>query len=210
MDMIRFTLIILLVSLVSCKSKTLKDSKHESHLKKSNIDSMEIIRPSYWVFGMPDVKDWQRQIIAHNLRFRYKIIAGDALDSKDSIPEKTEKHNRITDSVLSKRIGKNWYKLFESKVDSLYSLDSLAISIAKSNHYIASFDKKTEIHNDKYDFYSNLDYTSYATQNGNIKVVEITGYGVAYGRLGHLNYMRITVDLEKRKVINIDSTAYGN
>jgi hypothetical protein len=194
---------------ISCNSK----STSETHSITNNIqtttevDSIEILRPSFWIFGLPDRKDHQRQIIAPIYKFRYKI-KGNCLVS-DSLVKACDKHNKTTDSVLLSRLGANWKTKFEYSVDSLYSLDSLSVGIAKADPYILNFDTLTKKHNNKFNFYPGLQYKSYTTNQENIRVVVIDGWGVINNDVGWVNYLRATVDLKSKKVINIDKTAYG-
>lgn len=172
------------------------------------VDSMEILYPSFWVYGRAnDSKDHQRQIVDAWYKFRFIIKSSRCTDTPR---DDTDKHNEFTDSIMSARIGKNWYQKFEKSVDSLYAIDTLAISIAQANHVILHFDTITEKYNDQYKFYPNLQYTSHATGDDHIKVVTIEGYGVVYNATTFVNYLRATVDLKRKKVINIDKTAYSN
>jgi hypothetical protein len=200
--------LILLTGLIlnSCYNKGKPNTK-SVHLKHKKIDSFELLRPSLWIYGMFNDKDRQRQIVDKWYNFYFRIVGTDVVN--DSLVAAVEEHNKITDSILSKRIGKNWQARFEHSVDSLYSVDSTAIVIAKSDPFISDFYKNTEKHNVKYDFYPNLKYTTFATQVPNIKVVTIEGYGLVYGRIGNINYLRATIDMKLRKVINIDKIAYG-
>jgi hypothetical protein len=106
------------------------------------------------------------------------------------------------------RIGKDWKARFEKTVDSLYAIDSLSIEIARADSYIMNFDTITSKYNEEHKFYANLSYNAYATTNENLRLVTVTGYGLIYNEVGRLNFLRATVDLKKKKVINIDKTAY--
>lgn len=193
---------LMLISYSSCKNN---HSKTED-IKEVEIDSFEILRPSYWVSGMTNPKDQQRQTVDEWYKFRYVIKGSCFVDNEDR--QASEKHNRKTDSILSLRIGKNWKLRFEKTVDSLYSIDSTAIAIARADTYIINFDTITSKYNEEHKFYANLRYNAYATTNENLRLVTVTGYGFIYNEVGILNYLRATVDLKKKKVINIDKTAY--
>ena len=65
------------------------------------------------------------------------------------------------------------------------------------------------MHNDKYDFYPGLEYTAYATSDDNLKIVTINGLGVVKSRVKMLNYIRVTIDIRKRKAIFTDKTAFA-
>jgi uncharacterized lipoprotein NlpE involved in copper resistance len=92
--------------------------------KLSKADSLEILFPSLWVYGLPDEKDNIRQQIDELYKFRFLIKAGCSVP--DSLPITAEIHNKITDSILSIRIGKNWRDRFEASVDSAFSIDSVS------------------------------------------------------------------------------------
>lgn len=187
----------------NCKNN---ESKTEEN-KQVEIDSFEIYRPSYWVSGMIDPKDQERQIVDEWYTFRYVINGSCFVSNADRIA--TEKHNQKTDSILSSRIGKDWKARFEKTVDSLYSIDSLAIEIARADSYILNFDTMTSKYNEEHKFYANLRYDAYATTNENLRLVTISGYGFIYNKVGSINYLRATVDLKNKKVINIDKTSFA-
>ena|ERR1051325_6194635 len=188
-------------------NSTPTDSTEKKKKMMSVQDSIEYLYPSLWVYGgPPEQKDYQRQILDRWYDFRFTIKSSLCTVAPD---KDTEAHNKKTDSVMTARLGKDWYKRFEKSVDSLYAIDSLAIAIAQADSYIHNFDTTTEKHNDKYNYYPNLRYTSHATNDDNIKIVTIEGYGVAYRQVGDLSYLRATVDLKKKKVINIDKTAFS-
>ena len=176
-------------------------------IKEVEIDSFEIYRPSYWVSGMIDPKDQERQIVDEWYTFRYVINGSCFVSNADRLA--TEKHNQKTDSILSSRIGKDWKARFEKTVDSLYSIDSLAIEIARADSYILNFDTITSKYNEEHKFYANLRYYAYATTNEDLRLVTISGYGFIYNKVGSINYLRATVDLKNKKVINIDKTSYA-
>jgi hypothetical protein len=203
------TLILFAVFTISCKNKTVNESSRNISLKKGKADSLAMVYPSLWVYGMPEDKDWQRTVIAQKLNFRFDVIAGDNLSSDNYIPEDFEKHNKKTDSILTKRIGINWRRIFEFQVDSLYFIDSIAISIVKSNSFISSYNRRIEKYNVKYDYYPNLQYRSHATPNDYIKLVEISGNGLINGSVEHHSIVRTTVDLKSKNVICIDTTGYS-
>jgi len=192
---------LMLISFSSCKNN---HSKTED-IKEVEIDSFEILRPSYWVSGMTNPKDQQRQTVDEWYKFRY-VIKGSCFAANED-RQASEKHNRKTDSILSLRIGKDWKTRFEKTVDSLYAIDSLAIEIARSDKDILNFDTITSIYNEEHKFFANLRYNAYATTNENLRLVTVTRYGLIYNEVGILNYLRATVDLKKKKVINIDKTA---
>ena len=200
----------ILLTSVSCnKSKTEESKVTEIKAKTksaSPTDLFEISRPSLWVYGgPPSPRDHQRQIVDDLYHFRFDIKSS----SCTVTPEiGTDKHNQITDSIMTVRLGRDWQQRFEHSVDSLYTLDSLAIAIAKKDKYILKLEKTAGMHNDKYDFYPGLEYTAYATSDDNLKIVTINGLGVVKSRVKMLNYIRVTIDIRKRKAIFTDKTAF--
>ena len=120
----------------------------------------------------------------------------------------TDKHNQITDSILTARIGRDWQQRFEDSADSLFAIDNLVISIAKKDNYICKFEKECEVHNDKYDFYPNLEYTTYATGDDNLKLVTLEGNALVKNRVKSVSCLRATIDMKRKKVINIDKMTY--
>jgi len=194
---------LMFLSFISCKNN---HSKTEV-IKEVEIDSFEIYRPSYWVSGMTDPKDQQRQLVDEWYGFTYLINGSCMASNADRIA--SEKHNQKTDSILSSRIGKDWKAKFEKTVDSLYAIDSLAVEIARADTYILNFDTITSKYNEEHKFYANLRYTAHASPNENLRLVTVTGYGLIYNKVERLNYLRATVDLKKKKVINIDITPYA-
>lgn len=200
---ISIPILFLLFFFSNCKNN---ESKTEE-IKEVEIDSFEILRPSYWVSGMIDPKDQQRQLVDEWYGFSYRIKGSCMVSNADRLA--TEKHNEKTDSILSSRIGKDWKARFEKTVDSLYAIDSLAIEIARADSYILNFDTIASKYNEEHKFYANLRYSAYATTNENLRLVTITGYGIIYKEVGRLNYLRATVDLKKKKVIHIDNTSYA-
>lgn len=202
---------IICLTVLSCKNsstnKNLSTEKSNIIETNSTVDSMEFLYPSFWVDGgLPDPKDHQRQIVDSWYHFRFTIKSSGCENTHEY---GIDKHNKFTDSIMTARLGKNWYEKFEKSVDSLYAVDSLAIAIAHANSYILNFDTTTEKHNDKYNFYPNLTYIAHSTAYENIKIVTVEGYGVVYNDIGRLNYLRATVDIKRKKVISIDKTAYS-
>lgn len=109
----------------------------ETDGRQTYTDSMNLLYPKYMVAGMYQEKDMQRQQIDAQYGFRFSIEAGCVVS--DSLVKAIEVNNQKTDSILSKRHGKNWYKRFEKSVDSLYHLDTLARFIAMKNPQVTHF-----------------------------------------------------------------------
>lgn len=202
-------LIFILLTVVCCHSPKADETILADPGKTrstSIVDSFEILRPSLWVGpGLSEPKDRQRQIVDEWYHFRY-VLGGTCTDAQLATKDQ---HNKKTESIMTVRMGKDWYKKFERSVDSLFTIDSLAIEIAKADQRVKKFGKATEKHNDKYNFYPNLRYYSNATPDDDIKVVTVEGYGIVYNKVGDLNYLRATIDLKKKKVISIDWTSYS-
>ena len=201
----------ILLTCVACNElKTEENKLTEIKLKTksaSPIDSFEISYPSLWVYGgPPSPRDHQRQIVDDLYHFRFVIKSSSCTVSPEI---GTDKHNQITDSIMTVRYGRNWQQRFEYSVDSLYTLDSLAIAIAKSDKYILKLEKVRGVHNDKYDFYPSLEYNTHATFDDNVKLVTLEGLGVVKGRVMRLNYLRATIDIRRQKVIVADKTAFS-
>ncbi len=194
----------ILFLVVAC-GKTKPVTKPKEEVK---VDSLEILRPSFQVYGFPDQTDRQRQIVDDWYGFRFQILAGCLVT--DSLTRSVKRHNEITDSVMTIRKGKDWMTRFEKSVDSLFTIDSTAIEIARSDKFVKNFEVNTEKHNDEYNYYPNLTYYVHFTPIENQKLVSLEGYGVIYKKVRHINYLRITVDMANRKVLNIEKTAYGD
>lgn len=198
-----FFIIISVVFIIGCgKSKAPIKTQ-----KQNEVDSIEILRPSWLIYGLPDEKERQRSIVDDWYGFRIRRVGGCMIS--DSLRDVVEQRNSITDSVLKIRIGPDWMIRFEKTVDSLYSIDSIAIAIARSDAYVRNFEINTEKHNDEYNYYPNLEYNVYFTPKENEKVVGLEGYGVIYKKVRRLSYLRITVDISQKKILNIEKTAYG-
>jgi len=191
---------------MSCVHKM--DNQTGIKAKAAPIDSTEIKYPSLWVYGgIPGPKDEIREVVDNWYNFKYSFRGGCLIS-----PEKgTKEHNEKTDSILSARIGKDWEQRFDKSVDSLYFIDYSAISIAMADAYVKKFKTATENkYNEKYKFYlSPSSYKCYPTSDDNIRVVAVDGWGIVYKHTGRYRYLTITVDLKKKKVLNIDKTGYG-
>lgn len=176
--------------------------------QKAPVDSSEILRPTFQVFGYRDGKDRERQVVATWYGFRYKVVAG--CEVSDSLLRSIEQHNKITDSVLTSRLGPSYRQRFQRSVDSLYAVDSAAIEIARSDEFVRDFERSTEKHNEEYNFYPNLTYIVHFTPLDHQKLVDLQGYGVVHDWVRRVSYLRITVDMEKKKVVHIDKTVFGD
>lgn len=206
-DALIYTVSGLLLAACACNNHTASQPESQPTPETTaGLDTFDMLRPSYWVYGMSQPKDRQRQVAAAWYKFRYRIIAGCIVT--DSLERAANEHNRITDSILTARIGKDWRDKFEHTVDSLYASDSSAIEIARADPFIHHFDKAAEKYDAGYDYYPNLRYTCHPTPEDHIKVVVTEGYGVIHGQVEWVSYLRAKVDMKKKKVIAIDKTSY--
>ena len=61
-----------------------------------------------------------------------------------------EKHNKVTDGIMTLHKGKDWYQRFEKSADSLYNIGVLAESIVEKDfrgrELIAKMKKDTSLH----------------------------------------------------------------
>lgn len=197
------TFIIITIVLLSCNSDDKGSSKVNSVKKEPRLREG---RPSYLIFGLPDAKFKQRQVIARKYRFVYQSVGN--CEMTDSIRDAIKKHNKITDNELNSMLGEGWKKRFDYSVDSLYSLDSIAIFTVESNTLIKNFIRRTERKNTNPDFYPGLEYKVFPTRNENIFLVSMEGYGAIKRKIVTLNYLRVTLDIKSKSILNIDSMAY--
>ena len=192
-------------AIYNATNSTSSTANNRDSTKVESVDSFEIKYPSLLVYGMHQPEDAERCIVDAWYGFRFKVMGGCTTPMADG----TAEHNQRTDSILTSRIGKDWREKFNKSVDSLYAIDTTAISIAKADNYVLNFDTITEKHNLKYDFYPNLRYDCFPTSNDHIKVITVQGYGVVRNKVGTVNYLTITVDLKMKKVIDIYKTAFA-
>lgn len=183
--------------------KKLKEETPEQETGMDEDKAYEMTYPSYWVYGMHEEKDRQRAIIASRLYgFRFMVTGGCTVTTEQEY--ETLAHNKVTDSIMSKRIGKNWLQKFEKSADSLYSLDSTAIKIASDNRMVANFLEKQK--NSSGHIAPN--FTSMPTPDNTIKIVNFQKSGYINGHEEMLSLLRVVVNLKESKVISIDTMAY--
>jgi len=174
--------------------------------KQSNLRAH--VRPSYLIYGLADSKFTQRQTIGKKYNFFYQSVGN--CEITDSLRNVIKNHNKFTDSLLSSKWGEDWNKRFDFSVDSLYALDSNAIFIVDSDPYIRNFKLIKERKNTAPHFYPNLEYKVFPTPKRNIRLITVEGYGAINEEIVTLNYLRVTIDMEKKSILNIDSTEYQN
>ncbi|MFB9080431.1 hypothetical protein ACFFLS_20055 [Flavobacterium procerum] len=199
-------LITLIIGIVIGKTKVFEKQAEEEH-KKVVIDTQEINfqkryeneHPTYTVFGgPPDPKDQYRYIIAKLYNFRFSVNGTSCTNIVDHSAD--VRHNNRTDSILQRRIGKNWRDRFENSVDSLYKVDSLAISITEKSILVKNAIKQKEKTNKaKY-----ISYKTYPTTNKNLKIVSVEWYGKIYRDSIKVSFLRAIVDLKNKKVTEIE------
>lgn len=120
-----------------------------------------------------------------------------------------QKHNDEVMAKLERKWGKGWEKRFEHSADSLYALDSLAIEIIKHDLVIQEFIEKIDRYNEEYNYYPHLDFNSYQShenEGGNLRNVDINGYGVITNKTTRVIYLRAILDMSTLKIIEIDTT----
>jgi len=199
----------LLLTICSCNVKSEKPTeiKKPSKLAVAKSIPQEISIPSLLVFGLPNPEDEERYIVAGLYHFRYRIMGGCIIP--DSLHNSIEINNKITDSILNARLGKNWNLKFENSVDSLYSIDTISINIARKNSYVSHY-LKQEMNNKKnWCYYPNdPTYSSHQTFDKNIRVITIESFGRVNKINCMISYLRATVNLNTKKVVNIDKTPY--
>ena len=163
---------------------------------------MDAEYPEYQVYGMHQEKDWQRQTVDRIYKFRFSIVGGCTTD--DKIRAAAEKQNKITDRIMIARYGKDWLDKFENSVDSLYTLDSLSIEIARQDRRIANIETKLKAYNTHLE----PQYSSGATPNDNIRMVTLSAEGPSNGKQRYMNHFRAAVDLKRSKIVNLDTIPF--
>ena len=87
-------------------------------------------------------------------------------------------------------------------MDSLYKLDSLAIHIAENNNQIRQFiNEKIKLNAKR-----NINHKCYPTTNDNVKIVSFEWRGKIYRDSISVSYIRAVVDLNSKKVIEVEKT----
>ncbi len=164
-------------------------------------DEFKDLFPEYTVRGgRPKPSDKYRYQVAQRIfGFRF-IVTGNACTDVRDLDSLEVANNKRTDSILTKRIGKNWYEKFENTVDSLYCLDTLAVSIAKNDGNVKKrIGIKSGKNPEKYPA-----FICYATPQDNLKMISVIWVGKIYNAPRDVSFMRVLVDLKKKKVHNID------
>ena len=103
----------------SCQNKT-SDNKDITY--SINSDTIEKSNPIWMVYGLPSLHDKAACEAARLMNFEFTSVAGCIVS--DSLTKAVSINNKGTDQILTKKYGKDWYKLFEHKTDSLYTLNA--------------------------------------------------------------------------------------
>ena len=178
------------------ENEELKDTAEINQEKR-----MEIACPTFTERGgLPNYKDKYRYIADRWYNFSFRVTPGGCTNQNEYQTDEAQNHK--TDSILKKRIGKDWRAKFEKTVDSLYKIDSLSVDIAEKNAEIKLLVNKKLINKSK-DYVS---YKCYPTTNGNLKMVSFEWEGKIYKDSTQVSYIRAVVDLKEKKVIEIEKT----
>ena len=160
---------------------------------------IEIRYPTYTVQGgLPEPDDKYRYLVSQWFEFRFRTTSSSCTNQHKETIDFNK--NNITDSILSARIGPDWYERFEKAVDSLYRLDTLACHVVKNDKTIQKLIKtKTQGNPEVYPVYE-----CYPAPNANLKVISVSWLGKIYKDTVHVSFIRASVDLRTKKIVNIE------
>lgn len=187
--MINRLIIILSVLLFGCNSKQTKDNI--CALDKDFSKNF----PIWKVYGHFDEKDNTRNEVSRKMGFKFKSVGGCVVD--DSLTRAVTFNNRITDSILSTKMGRNWQKIFEARVDSLYTVDTTCINIVKESSLTKNLINDTM---------KGQHFYSFRTPYKDITVIYYTISDFDKGLF--LDKFRATVNLKQKKIIALDTIIY--
>ncbi|WP_291150804.1 hypothetical protein [Flavobacterium sp. UBA7680] len=184
------------------KSVNEEETKTKTDTSWTNAEiRLENRFPTYAVSGgLPDEKDKYRYIVDNWYNFRFVVSGTSCTDINNQTVDIN--HNNRTDSILKKRIGKNWKEKFEKSVDSLYKIDSLAMYIAEKDISVKNVIKQKTIQSGP----QYTQYKCYPTTNSNLKIVSVEWRGLIYKDSTKVSFLRAIVDLKGRKVKEIEKT----
>jgi hypothetical protein len=178
------------------ENEKLKDTAEINRQKR-----MENEYPTFTIRGgLPNYKDKYRYIVDRWYNFSFRVTPGGCTNQDEYKINEVQNHK--TDSLLKKRIGKNWRDKFEKSVDSLYKIDSLSINIAENDFEIKRLVNK-KLNNKSKDF---MNYKCYPTTKDNVKIVSFEWEGKIYKDSTIVSYIRAIINLKERKVIEIEKT----
>ncbi len=203
------TIIIILVFLsgiwigkTQFQKKSVPENQITEEIDTAQVNLQKIWEEKYPIYavagGLPDPADKYRYIVDSWYGFTFTVNGNCttqyAVDAN---------RNNKTDSILKKRIGKDWHERFEKTVDSLYRIDTLAISIAENDSSVQNLIKLKAKEN-PLDFYPG--YKCYAAPQKNFRIVSITCNDRIYNDTINVSFMRVAVDISKKKVTKIEDT----
>ncbi len=158
--------------------------------------------PTYTVAGgLPQVRDKYRNIVDRWYNFNFVVNGSNCTDPSNQNVD--VKHNNRTDSILKKRIGKNWMELFEKTADSLFLIDSLAIAITENDRAVKNIIKQKSLKDVNA---KNARYKCYPTTDKNVKLVSAEWSGIIYRDTTEVSFFRAIVDIKNKKVKEIERT----
>jgi len=170
----------------------------------TETDMEKAINESYPIYrvagGLPKPDDKYRYLVDRWYGFRFRTTGSSCTDVDRNIDIE---QNKKTDSIVTRRVGKNWMLKFERTVDSLYIIDTLITNIARND---PSVKKLIELKSFKASEKLYPSYNCYPTTNKFIKVVSIQWQGGIYNDSTEVSYMRIVIDINQKKVIKIEDT----
>ncbi|MFV5702847.1 hypothetical protein ACM55F_13325 [Flavobacterium sp. XS2P12] len=186
------------------KFKNSSISENEKEIDTAQVNEereYENNHPTYSVQGgFPKVDDHYRFLVASKwYNFRFEVNGTTCTDPSNN--DIDYKHNNITDSILKKRIGKNWKEKFEKTVDSLYIIDTTSVNIAKND---ISVKNRIKVKSKKYKYEVYPNYKCYATPEKFLKIISIEWRGKIYNDSSNVSFMRVTVDIKANKVRKIE------
>ncbi|RZK07003.1 MAG: hypothetical protein EOO46_14920 [Flavobacterium sp.] len=159
------------------------------------------LSPIYTVMGgLPKQDDKYRYLVDGWYGFRFRTTGSSCTDVDRNIDID---QNKKTDSILTKRIGKDWMQKFERTVDSLYAIDTLVTNIARNDIGVKNLIKLKSSKNTEKSYPS---YKCYPTTSKFLKAVSIQWEGEIYNTTYEVSYMRVIVDINEKKVKKIETT----
>lgn len=185
----------------SMQSQNAPDPDEEIH---TETDTEKIMNESYPIYrvagGLPKIDDKYRYLVDGWFGFRFRTTSSSCTDVDRNIDME---QNKRTDSILTKRIGKDWMQKFEKTVDSLYAIDTLAASIARNDSAVR---KLVKLKSSKATEQVYPSYNCYPTTNKYLKAVSIQWQGEVYNRTAEVSYVRVFIDISEKKVKKIEDT----
>lgn len=190
--------LLVLISGLSHFSCNINKPKSAAQIAKERADSLFYAHPVYQVYGLPSENGREISQAAQLMGFSYVSIAGCEVNS--TLTASVEANNRKSDSILQKKIGKNWEKVLYRKADSLFALNTIALKLAKSNPLVNKINHRYENH---------LTYIVDPLPTKNLYLIR--GYKSHWADENHRkvflkDHIKVSVDLKKNQLISIDTT----